>query len=225
MASTTLDHARAAPLAPRWQLPLLEQATMVGGAAGADTDLEQSLAASLQARVAELARLESGLAAATEAAASEARALGYDDGRAAGVAAAAADYVRECAERAGAWSVLETALQQRLTSLDASLDASIHAFVLELGSIVLHAELAISGAPLQRLIDEALAGLREDLRGATLLLHPEDLRLLPARNLNARADASLRRGELRLCTVTGEIEVSLPARIEAALTALRHSES
>ena len=179
------------------------------------------LASQLDVAERELRQLQRSSTDRHEAAAAEGRAQGYDDGLAAGRIAAGAELLQQRAEIAQQWSKLVAGLHMRLGSLDQALDESIHDLVVQLGATVLRAELAISGAPLRRMIDEALSGLREDTQQATLVLHPDDLQLLGDPGLPVRADASMGRGELRIQTLTGDIEASLRTRIEHALQQLQ----
>ena len=56
-------------------------------------------------------------------------------------------------------------------------------------------------------------------------MHPDDLKLLGDPGLPARADATISRGELRIQTLSGDIEASLHTRIEHALLQLQRELS
>ena len=208
----------------RWQLPMLDDVASPEPSEPARSEADV-LASQLFTTERELSQLNGSIAERREAAAAQGRAEGYDDGLAAGRAAAEETLARQLAENARQWSELVAGLQTRLASLDQALDESIHDLVVQLGATVLRAELAISGVPLRRMIEEALNGLREDAQHATLLMHPDDLKLLGDPGLPARADATISRGELRIQTLSGDIEASLHTRIEHALLQLQRELS
>lgn len=218
----TLELPRAGPV-PRWQLPAFDarpQEPEPAEGASAAPSSEELLAQRVAQLEAELAALHASVAAAREAAAAEGRAAGHDEGRAAG--RAAADAAAE-AHRAGltrAWKAVEAQVLARLGALDEALDQGIHDLVVALGATVLRAELAISGAPLRRLIEDALVGMREELAAASVVLNPEDLALLGDMGIPALSDAGLARGDVRIRTAHGEIEASVRDRVAVAIAEL-----
>ena len=168
----------------------------------------------------ELATLRAGLDAAREAAAAEGRAAGFDEGRLAGQATVEAEGAKLRLSVAAALQAVESTLETRLAALDDRLGDAVHGLVLALGEAVLRTELTISGAPLQRLIDEVLAGMREDLATAVIVLNPADLELLGDVGFATRGDPGLGRGDLRIRTASGDIEASVPDRIAVAMAHL-----
>ena len=178
---------------------------------------------------AELQALRDDVAAVREAAAAEGRAAGFDEGRVAGQATVEKEAAAQRAKIAAAWAAVEAKVEARLGALDDRLGDAVHELVLALGHTVLRTELSISGAPLHRLIDDVLGGLREELAGAVVVLHPDDLALLEQaageRVIATRADPDMQRGDLLIRSPGGDIEASLRARVEAAMVRLTGEEA
>jgi flagellar assembly protein FliH len=189
-------------------------------AAAAAQAREQQLDARVAELEAELQALRENLAAAREAAAAEGRAAGFDEGRVAGQATVEREAEAQRARIASGWTAVEAKVNARLTALDARLADAAHELVLALCHTVLRTELSISGAPLQRLIDDVLGGLRQELAGAVVVLHPDDLALLGEVGIATRADPDMARGDVLIRSPGGDIEASLGTRVELAMARL-----
>ena len=213
--------------AQRFAFPQLHASDNNAEAGGTEVDTrtpEEIALANAQARELETART---LAMA------EGQSAGYAAGLCLGRADAAAQVQAECEARRVAVQRIESTLAGVVHALDAQVGAAVVRLVAALVVRIVNVELHTNAAVIAGLVDTALAQLREGVGALTLALHPEDHALLAAggsdspptavvmrESLHTRIDLSLGRGDVRLETGHGLVEVSLRARLDAAVALL-----
>ena len=197
------------------------------GANPPSEDSPEALALAAAAAAAELVQ-QADLELRRAAAVAAGHEAGFAAGLVAGRAAAVAQVDAECRARAQAVQRIEAALTRVAATIDADLGAAVVRVVAQLVESTVEVELLTNCAVIRHLADMALTHLREAVGPLTLHLHPQDRALLEsaaptvaAAPLAMRDDATLARGEVRLETAEGSVEVSLRERLTAALAVLQ----
>src|SRR6185503_5915565 len=149
----------------------------------------------------------------------EARRRGHEEGLAAGKV--------ELAARLARLEALADAFVHPFQGLERVVEDKIVGLAIELARHLMRHEIEADTKLLQAAISDCLAALSADVRDVRIYFHPDDAALLRSelagaeRRFQVASDASLRRGDLRVTSLTSLVDGSITARCREIIAAAR----
>jgi flagellar assembly protein FliH len=149
----------------------------------------------------------------------EARRRGYEDGLAAGKT--------EVAARVARLDALADAFVHPYQGLERAVEDKVVGLAIELARHLVRHEIEVDTKFLQAAIADCLAALSADVRDVRIYFHPDDAALLrnelagAERRFQIASDPTLRRGDLRVTSLTSAVDGSIAARCREIIAAAR----
>ena len=149
----------------------------------------------------------------------EARRRGYEEGLAAGKS--------ELAARLARLDALADAFVHPYQGLERAVEDKVVGLAIELARHLVRHEIEADTKLLQAAIADCLAALSADVRDVRIYFHPDDAALLRSelagaeRRFQIASDPTLRRGDLRVTSLTSLVDGSITARCREIIAAAR----